>query len=38
VPGNTFADRRDAAIIAVFRATGVRLSEFAGICWVPGDA
>jgi site-specific recombinase XerD len=35
--GNTFADRRDAAIIAVFRATGVRLSELAGICYVPDD-
>src|SRR5205807_636477 len=35
--GNTFADRRDAAIIAVFRATGVRLSELAGICYVKDD-
>jgi integrase/recombinase XerD len=35
--GNTFADRRDAAVIAVFRATGVRLSELAGICYVPDD-
>jgi site-specific recombinase XerD len=29
--GNTFAQRRDAAIIAVFRASGIRLSELAGI-------
>ena len=35
--GNTFADLRDAAIIAVFRVTGVRLSELAGICYVPDD-
>jgi site-specific recombinase XerD len=25
--GNTFAQRRDAAIVAVFLATGIRLSE-----------
>ena len=30
--GSTFAQRRDAAIIAVFRATGIRLSE-----WDPAD-
>jgi site-specific recombinase XerD len=35
--GNTFGDRRDAAIIAVFQATGIRLSELAGICCVPDD-
>ncbi|HEY1627074.1 MAG TPA: tyrosine-type recombinase/integrase [Streptosporangiaceae bacterium] len=35
--GNTFADRRDAAVIAVFRATGIRLSELAGICYVPDN-
>ena len=29
--GNTFAQRRDAAVIAVFRASGIRLSELAGI-------
>src|SRR5216683_1845563 len=35
--GRTFAQRRDYAIIAVFRATGIRLSELAGICYDPGD-
>ena len=35
--GNTFAQRRDAAILAVFRATGVRLAELAGIRYDPGD-
>ena len=35
--GNTFAQRRDAAVIAVFRATGVRLAELAGIRYYPGD-
>jgi site-specific recombinase XerD len=29
--GRSFAQRRDAAIIAVFEATGMRLSELAGI-------
>ena len=29
--GRTFAQRRDAAIIAVFKATGIRVSELAGI-------
>jgi integrase/recombinase XerD len=29
--GRSFAERRDAALIAVFNATGVRLSELAGI-------
>ena len=29
--GRAFAQRRDAALIAVFRATGIRLSELAGI-------
>ncbi len=29
--GNTFAQRRDAAIVAVFRASGIRLAELAGI-------
>jgi site-specific recombinase XerC len=31
--GNTFAQRRDAAILSVFRATGIRLAELAGIRW-----
>jgi integrase/recombinase XerD len=35
--GSSFAQRRDAAIIAVFRATGVRLSEMAGIRHDPDD-
>ena len=35
--GNTFAQRRDAAILAVFRATGVRLAELAGIRYDPGN-
>jgi site-specific recombinase XerD len=30
--GRSFEDRRDAAIIAVFLATGIRLAELAGIC------
>jgi site-specific recombinase XerD len=29
--GRSFAARRDAAIIAVFTATGIRLSELAGL-------
>ena len=33
--GNTFAQRRDAAILTVFRATGVRLAELAGIRYDP---
>ena len=35
--GSTFAARRDAAIIAVFTATGIRLSELARIRYHPGD-
>ncbi len=35
--GSTFAARRDAAIIAVFQATGIRLSELAGIRHDPDD-
>ena len=35
--GRSFAARRDAAIIAVLTATGIRLSELAGICCHPGD-
>ena len=35
--GRTFAQRRDTAIIAVFKATGIRLSELAGLRYDPGD-
>ena len=35
--GSAFAQRRDAAILAVFRATGIRLAELAGIRYDPGD-
>jgi integrase/recombinase XerD len=35
--GNTFAQRRDAAIVSVFRATGIRLAELAGIHYDPDD-
>ena len=35
--GRAFAQRRDAAIIAVFKATGIRLAELAGIRYDPGD-
>ena len=35
--GNTFAQRRDAAILAVLRATGIRLAELAGIRYDPGS-
>jgi len=35
--GRSFADRRDAAILAVFEATGIRLSELAGIRHDLGD-
>ena len=35
--GNTFAQRRDAAILSVFRATGIRLAELAGIRYDPHD-
>jgi len=35
--GGSFAQRRDAAIIAVFTATGIRLSEMAGIRYHPDD-
>ena len=36
--GRGFAQRRDLAIIAVFRATGARLSELAGIVYDVEDA
>jgi len=35
--GRTFAQRRDYAILCVFRATGIRLSELAGIRYDPGN-
>ncbi len=35
--GRGFAQRRDAAIIAVFRATGIRLAELAAIRYDPDD-
>ena len=36
--GRTFAQRRDAAVIAVLRATGVRAGEIARIRYCPDDA
>jgi len=35
--GRSFQQRRDAAVIAVFAATGIRLSELAGIRYDPDD-
>jgi len=35
--GRTFAQRRDYAILCVLRATGIRLSELAGIRYDPDD-
>jgi site-specific recombinase XerD len=35
--GNTFAQRRDAAILSVFRATGIRLAELTGIRYALDD-
>jgi len=35
--GKTFVDRRDAAIIELFKATGIRLAEMAGIRYNPED-
>ena len=35
--GRGFQERRDAAVIAVFQATGMRLSELAGIRYDPDD-
>ena len=36
--GRSFAQRRDAAIVSVFQATGIRLPELAGIRYDPVDA
>lgn len=36
--GQTFADRRDAAILRVFMSTGARLSEVAGLRYTPANA
>ena len=35
--GRSFQQRRDAAIIAIFAATGIRLSELAGLRYDPAD-
>jgi site-specific recombinase XerD len=35
--GRSFAQRRDTAIMAVLRATGIRLAELAGLRYNPGD-
>ena len=35
--GRSFAQRRDTAIIAVLRATGIRLAELAALRYDPGD-
>ena len=35
--GRSFAQRRDTAIIAVFKATRIRLAELAGLRYDPGD-
>jgi site-specific recombinase XerD len=35
--GRSFAQRRDTATIAVFRATGIWLAELAGLRYDPGD-
>ena len=35
--GRSFQQRRDTAVIAVFRATGIRLSELAEIRYDPDD-
>jgi site-specific recombinase XerD len=35
--GSSFGERRDAAVIAVFLATGIRLAEMAGIRYHPAD-
>jgi Phage integrase, N-terminal SAM-like domain len=35
--GRSFAQRRDTAIIAALKATGIRLAELAGLRYDPGD-
>jgi site-specific recombinase XerD len=35
--GRSFTQRRDTAIMAVLRATGIRLAELAGLRYNPGD-
>jgi len=35
--GRSFAQRRDTAIVAVLKATGIRLAELAGLRYHPGD-
>jgi site-specific recombinase XerD len=35
--GRMFAERRDAAVIAVLTASGIRLSKLAGVCYDPYD-
>jgi site-specific recombinase XerD len=35
--GRSFRERRDTAVIAVLEATGIRLSELAGLGYDPGD-
>ncbi|MEG8177459.1 tyrosine-type recombinase/integrase [Nocardia terpenica] len=35
--GKTFVDRRDQAIIELFKATGIRLFEMSGIRYVPNE-
>ena len=35
--GPAFADRRDAALVRTFLATGARLSEVANLRWTPAD-
>jgi len=35
--GRSFIQRRDAAIVAVLTATGIRAGELAGIRYNPGD-